>query len=93
VQASVDAQDSVRAAMLAESLSAAMWVAGTVNLPAATITAWQNDVADATARGLPDGEGEVTVDGNEARIEVTWVPPRAKPGDPARRYVTHVVMP
>lgn len=93
VQTSVEAEDSLRAAMLADEASAAMWMQRSVSLPAATITTWRDAVADATDRGLPNGEGEITVNGNEARIEVSWQPPRALPGDPVHRYVTHVVMP
>lgn len=93
VQTSVDAEDSLRAAMLANDISAAMWVQRSVNLPAASITTWQDAVADTAGRGLPSGEGEVTVNGNEAQIEVRWQPPRAQAGDQARHYVTHVVIP
>ncbi len=93
VQAAVNAEDSMRAAALANEVASTMWVRNTVTLPAATVTAWQDAVADGTGRGLPNGQGAVTVTGNVARVEVSWRPPNMKSTDPANRYVTEVLIP
>lgn len=91
VQYSVSAEDSGRAALLANELAAQMWARNTVELPAATITAWQARVADATGDGLPNGTGTVSVSGNVARITIQWRPPRAAIGE-ENRYVTDVLI-
>jgi type IV pilus assembly protein PilV len=92
-QASVNAEDSQRAALLAQDIVSTMWGAGTVTLPAATVDAWQTQVADAAGRGLPGGDGSVAVTGNVARITVAWTPPQAASGASAHRYVTEVLIP
>jgi type IV pilus assembly protein PilV len=88
VQAAVNAEDSMRAAALANEVASAMWVQNTVTLPPATITTWQAAVADGTGRGLPNGQGDITVNGNVARVQVSW-----RTNDPANRYVTEVLIP
>jgi type IV pilus assembly protein PilV len=93
VQAAVNAEDSMRAAALANEIASTMWVRNTVTLPAATVTTWQDAVADGTGRGLPNGQGAVTVTGNVARVEVSWRPPNMQSTDPANRYVTEVLIP
>lgn len=92
VQFSVSAEDSQRAALLANEVAAQMWGSNSVTLPAANITAWENRVKDATASGLPNGVGTVTVNGNVASIVVQWRPPRAAVGE-ENRYQTDVVIP
>jgi len=91
VQQAVSAEDSQRAALLASELASAMWSANTVTLPTATITDWSARVADATASGLPNGAGTVTVTGGVARITVTWRPPQASAGSD-NRYITDVLI-
>jgi hypothetical protein len=69
-----------------------MWVSRTASLPAATVTAWQNRVADATGGGLRDGTGAIAVAGNTATITITWR--SSAPGVTGTdRYVTQVVIP
>lgn len=92
VQISTGAQDSTRAALLANELASAMWGRGTVTLPVATIDAWNTRLADLENGGLPNAEGTVVVNGNVARITVTWHQPHEDPENP-RRYVTEVVIP
>jgi type IV pilus assembly protein PilV len=94
-QLAVNAEDTTRAALLANELAAAMWNSNSVTLDAGVIGAWQARVADATGRGLPGGEGEVEVTGNVARITVRWAPPTqaANPGQQTNRYVTEVLIP
>ena len=93
-QYSVSAEDSNRAALLANELAATMenTNGGTVVLPPATIAAWAARVADTAANGLPNGAGAVAVADDVATITITW---RA-PGSLAttdHRYVTQVVLP
>lgn len=92
LQVSVNAEDSSRAALLANELASAMWTNNTANLPASAISAWQARVANATAAGLPGGNGSVVVTGNVARITITWVPPGTSSGA-ENRYMTEVLIP
>ena len=92
-QVSVNAEDSQRAALLAQEIVSTMWGAGTVTLPAATLTAWQTQVANPAGRGLPSGNGSVAVTSNVARITVAWTPPQAAAGAAAHSYVTEVLIP
>lgn len=90
---SVSAEDTNRAALLANEVSAAMWNNNSVSLPAATITAWQDRVASAAVAGLgPSASGVVSVSGNVAEIRITWRPPQAASSAAANRYVTQVVV-
>lgn len=92
VQTSIGAQDSNRAALLANELVTQMWGQNTVNLPAAAVTAWNTRIANATSGGLPNGAGTVVIAGNVATVTVTWRPPHE---DASReyRYVTEVLIP
>lgn len=89
-QVAVSAEDSNRAALLANELASQMWAERTVNLSADQISAWQDRVASPTEGGLPNGEGEVTVDGDVARISITWKAPSATADSQANAYSTDV---
>ena len=89
VQASVSAEDSTRAALLANEIASAMWAANTVTLPTGDITAWNTRVANATSRGLPNGAGTVTVTAGVATITVTWRAPH-EPAGTVHNYTTQV---
>ena len=89
VQASVSAEDSTRAALLANEMASAMWAANSVTLSSAALTAWDARVADATDRGLPNGVGAVTVTGAVATITVTWRAPN-EPAASVHTYTTQV---
>ena len=91
VQASMNAEDSQRAALLANDLASTMWGANTVSLDAATLAAWQTAVAS-TTRGLPEGTGTVVITGSVARITVAWRPPSLASGS-THRYITEVLIP
>ena len=93
MQVSVNAEDSQRAAMLANEMASTMWGANTVNVDASVITPWQTRLADPTNRGLPNGTGTVVVNGNTARITVSWSPPQLAAGAAAHRYITDVLIP
>lgn len=89
---SVDAEDRNRAALLANEITAQMWINKSVNVPAAVLTAWQERVASPTNGGLPKGVGTVTADatGAGANVEITWQLPSRDTGS---KLTTRVVLP
>ena len=91
-QASVGSEDTLRAALLANELSSAMWNAGTLTLPSSVTGPWNTRVGTPTDAGLPNGAGDVTItttDGiTAARITVTWTTPSGT----QRSYMTDVVL-
>jgi type IV pilus assembly protein PilV len=92
VQNSVSAEDSARAALLANDMVSTMWSNSTVSLPASTVSSWNLRVADTSARGLPNGSGTVTVAAGVATVRVTWRAPH-EPSDTVHSYTTQVQMP
>jgi type IV pilus assembly protein PilV len=92
IQQSGSAEDTTRAALLANELASQMWTAGTVQLPPAAIDLWRSRVADAQAGGLPGGTGTVTVVDGVARIAIGWSPPH-RPAGQVSRYTTDVLVP
>lgn len=92
VQVSVSAEDSQRAALMANEAATAMWGANSVTLPASAAADWQARVSDPAVAGLPNATGAIAVAGNVARITVQWRAPRAAVGE-ENRYVTDVVIP
>ena len=92
VQFSVSAEDSSRAALLANEIASAMWAANNVVLPAADITAWDTRVADASTYGLANGAGTVTTSAGVATITVTWRAPH-EPSGTVHTYSTQVQIP
>jgi type IV pilus assembly protein PilV len=92
VQNSVSAEDSARAALMANEIVSTMWANSTVSLPTATVTAWNSRVADTTAGGVPNGAGTVTVASGVATVTVTWRAPH-EPSGTSHNYTTQVQMP
>jgi type IV pilus assembly protein PilV len=92
VQNSVSAEDSARAALLANDIASTMWANSTVSLTSTVVSDWNTRVADATARGLPNGAGTVTVASGVAIISVTWRAPH-EPSGTVHTYTTQVQMP
>jgi len=90
-QFSVSAEDSQRAALLANEIAAEMWGANSTTLAPAAIAAWQARLADPSVAGLPNATGTVTVAGNVARITVQWRAPHAAVGQ-ENQYVTDAVV-
>jgi len=90
-QFSVSAEDSGRAALMANELAAQMWAANTVSLPAAAVEAWQERVADSTRSGLPNSAASVSVNNGVARISIQWRAPRTPVGQESR-YLTDVML-
>jgi len=93
IQVSVNAEDSNRAALLANELVSAMWTNNTANLPAAVVSTWQARVAASATTGLPSGLGTVAVAANVTRITITWTQPGQLAGAQASTYITEVVIP
>jgi len=87
-QFSTSAEDTNRAALLANEIAAQMWASRSVDV---ATTDWEARVADTQNGGLPSGTGTVTVTGNVADITITWQPPHA-PSD-TNRFVTQVTIP
>ena len=80
MEMSGEAEDRNRAAMLADDLASRMWLKHTVSLPAAEVTAWQDQVAAA----LPNGSGSIAAVGalaDRVDVTITWRPPTRAEGD------------
>ena len=96
VQVSVSAEDSARAALLANDIASRMWGARSVTLDSAAISDWNARVADPAQGGLPNGVGTITVAatpiGNVATINVAWRAPH-EPSTTVHAYQTQVSMP
>lgn len=91
ISLSSDAQDRNHAALLANELASAMWVAGAPTVDTATLAAWQAKVQGA----LPAGQGvyaSVPAD-NSASISITWKAPTRPTAEAPSHYETRVVMP
>jgi type IV pilus assembly protein PilV len=89
-QASVGAEDSARAALLANGIAADMWLARSVTLPASAVSDWNGRVANPTGGGLPNGVGTVEVASGVATIRVEWRTPGASASS---AYQTQVQLP
>jgi type IV pilus assembly protein PilV len=85
----MSAEDTNRAALLANELVAKMWVE---QLEADDLKAWQDRLHDPDV-GLPNGEATVEeVEPGVTQITITWRPPKSPKGS-ENRYVTQVVNP
>jgi type IV pilus assembly protein PilV len=95
IQFSVGAEDTNRASLLANDLAANMQLAQTTALPAATITAWQAQVANAAVAGLNNGVGTVTTQPlGGVLITITWQTPGTVPtATTTHQFVTQVFIP
>jgi len=94
IQFSVGAEDSTRAALLANEIVTTLELNQTVTPPAADYSAWQSRVSDPTVAGLANGAGVVTpnVGTGTATITITWLPPSAAVGATSNRYTTQFVL-
>lgn len=91
-QVSVGAEDTSRAALLANEIVTTMWTEGSASLPSGTISAWNARVANAASGGLPNATGTVTEASGVATVTVTWRPPAAS-STVSHRYQTQVLVP
>jgi len=98
LQYSTSAEDTSRAALLANELGSAMVLSRTVVAtdPAlsAAYAAWQARVADTASGGLPGGQGKAVTTGDTATITITWKPPQTsgQAFNTQNQYVTHVTI-
>lgn len=93
---SVNAEDRNRAALLANDIASNMWLAGTVTVAPAVLTAWQARASDPTKAGLPSGAITITpVAGstNSADVTITWRSTSSATTDPSSRLTTRVILP
>lgn len=95
IQYSTSAEDTSRAALLANEIAAIMITSQTVALSDSAIIAWQTRVADAARGGLPGGDATINTSGNVATITITWQPPWAAgaAANSQNQYVTQVLIP
>lgn len=94
LQASTGTEDSQRATLLASEMAATILNQNNVNADAATVAAWAARASDPTRGGMPNGVGTVTVNGNTARITVSWKPVQSTgAANDTNRYTTDVVVP
>lgn len=91
-QYAMSAEDTTRAALLADELAAVMWTSSSLTLADEVVDAWQDRIGNPAQGGLPNGVGAVAVAGTEATITITWRPP-SRPVGSEHRYRTQVVMP
>lgn len=95
LQYSTSAQDSNRAALLANEIAFQMLNANTVDpansaAAASAYSAWQARVADPTQAGLPNGSGSVVASGTVGVVSITWQAPNSTT---TNRFATQVVLP
>ena len=98
-QNSTNAEERIRASLLANDMVSMLWVKQSVNntkttaaistAAASDITAWQTQVA---ASGLPNAAGTVAFAGNLATVTITWKSPSKKAVDNSNQYVTSIAV-
>ena len=92
---SVDAEDRTRASLFANDIASAMWLNGTVTVPATQLATWQTNIANTTlSTGLPSGTLTITATAgttNSADILITWVQPWDKTTT-TRQFTTRVIL-
>jgi type IV pilus assembly protein PilV len=95
IQYSVSAEDSNRAALLANEMGSTILLSGVITPSPAALSAWQARASDPTGIGLPNGNGTVSVAGGVATITLTWRAAGAASGaaNSTNKYVTQVVIP
>jgi len=97
---STSAEDTSRAALLANELASTMVVSGTVNtaalVPAGAYAAWAARVTTPASGGLPGALApSVAASGNTATITIQWRPQStsASSFNSTNQYVTQVTLP
>lgn len=89
-QYSIGAEDTTRAALLANEMSSSMVLTNTLYFRTEIIDAWSARVADTTRGGLPNGAGTIATAGRVATITISWRPPGVLAD---YRYSTQVILP
>ena len=99
IQYSMSAEDSNRAALLANDIASTIVTtgAGSASASASAVSAWQTRVSTPASGGLPNGQGTVSTAvsavGNVATITLTWRANGAANGatNSINKYVTQVI--
>lgn len=91
---SIEAEDRNRAAMLANEIASAMWLANTVTIdPAAGTPSWNSRVAAALPSGTVTVAAEASIP-NSANVTIEWSPPQRSATEAASsRLTTRVTLP
>ncbi|MBC8056679.1 MAG: type IV pilus modification protein PilV [Rhizobiales bacterium] len=98
IQFSVGAEDSNRAALLANEMATTMLMLKEVNVTnpnvAAEIVKWQTRTTSSSTMGLPNAEASATSTGNVATLTITWRANSVAATAPnaTNRYVTQVIL-
>jgi type IV pilus assembly protein PilV len=99
LQYSTSAEDTSRAALLANEIGTTMVMSRTVDpaalVPAGAYAAWRVRVADPVNGGLPNGVGTAVRNGDTATITIQWQP-QTNAGssiNTTSQFVTHVTIP
>lgn len=99
LQYSTSAEDTSRAALLANELGSMMVMSRTLDttalIPAGAYAAWQTRVADPLNGGLPNGVGTAVLNLSTATITITWRPQTTAGSafNSQNQYVTQVTIP
>ena len=99
LQFSSGAEDTSRAALLANEIVASITTTTAAGMPvaisASAAAAWSARASDPTNGGLPNGTVVVAASGNTASITITWRPTHAASGadNSVNRFVTQMVLP
>jgi type IV pilus assembly protein PilV len=99
IQYSIGAEDSNRAALLANEIAATMQLYQTANPSVSEpilYSAWQTRVGNTAVTGLPGGTGTVALVPsytNRATVTITWTAVNSPTGATPHQYVTQVVIP
>jgi type IV pilus assembly protein PilV len=91
-QNATNAEERMRATMLANDIVSVMWVKKTLN-PTAEVDTWKALIADGTKSGLNGATGDVSIAGGVATVTITWKSPSKKATENSNQYVTSVAMP
>ncbi len=89
-QSAVNAEERIRATLLANDMVAMLWVRQSL-ANTADIATWKAKVASVDS-GLPNATGNVNVVGNVATITITWKSPSKKAADSSSQYQTSIAM-
>lgn len=92
IQNSNNAEERIRASMLANDMVSIIWVKGKIN-PASEVATWKAFVEDPVKSGLPNPTANFEVNGEVATITITWKAPSKKTADNTNQYVTNVAIP
>ncbi|WP_235582018.1 type IV pilus modification protein PilV [Rhizobacter sp. Root1221] len=93
IQFSSSAEDTNRAALLANDLTAQMRLSKSITVNATELQAWKDRVSKPAEGGLPNGVGNVTQrSATEVDITIQWKSPNAATTEPMNKYQTQFIL-